>query len=59
MYALGYREIADQVVERSEASRKEAEEEYVYDLYYRDLRDASLALSARADGMSATSIGAL
>jgi hypothetical protein len=47
-------------VERSEAARKEAEEEYVYDLYYRDVRDSSIALGVRAgDGTSATSIGAL
>lgn len=47
-------------MERDEASRKAEEEEYVYDLYYRDVRDPSIALGKRAgDGSSATAIGAL
>ena len=46
-------------VERTEAAQKEAEEEYVYDLYYRDIRDASIAGVRAGDGTSATSIGAL
>lgn len=52
--------MTNKVVERSEAAKKEAEEEYVYDLYYRDVRDSSIALGMRAgDGTSATAIGAL
>jgi hypothetical protein len=47
-------------VERTEAAKREEEEEYVYDLYYRDIRDASIALGMRSgDGTPATAIGAL
>lgn len=45
-------------VERSEAARKDAEEQYVYDLYYRDIRDSSI-IAARSDGAESSSIGAL